>query len=178
MSQKIYEQLNAGKPVEVEVLFPNCTFRRDAKKGPVHRVSFEVERELWEAFVDLPSSIRLRSVLWIQADDEGASEQDTVAEIETPNGGQPDANGDTPTKRQRTKKAPKDERTAEQIVNGKAWSLLLHKRGFARCPGVWEAIGEVAGKDDHEHRRGGMRARRPKQRHRFENLPAYQPEHE
>ena len=77
-----YEHLNAGLPLQTELLFPNVNFRR-TKEGPVHRLSFEVDEELWNAFKHLPSNIRLGATLWIQPDDEGESgASETVAEQE------------------------------------------------------------------------------------------------
>jgi len=79
---------------------------------------------------------------------------------EKANSGQPERKNGTPTQRKGRGKMPKaDTRTVEQIVNGKAWALLLHGgphgngRGFASCPDVRECIQELAGKDDHERLR-------------------------
>jgi hypothetical protein len=57
------------KPTEVELLNPSATFRQ-SKDGNRYRVSFEVERDLWQLFESPSPGLRLRGLLWIADDDE------------------------------------------------------------------------------------------------------------
>lgn len=66
---RLFQQLSQHQPVDVELLFPNLSFRR-GKEGPIHCISVEVTEEVWTAFKHLPGNIRLGARLVVIADDE------------------------------------------------------------------------------------------------------------
>ena len=112
---RLYQLLHSGAEIEVELMFPNLSFRR-GKDGPIHRISFEAQEDFWTAVKYLPANLRFRVKLQVIPDDEGASgkskgavspespqDADTHAvepgEGEKPSLASPDVNGGTPAKR-------------------------------------------------------------------------------
>lgn len=104
---QIYKQLSSGGSVEVELLFPVVTYN-SAKV--IHKLSCEIDKDFWDAMQALQhKGLRLKAVLSILPDDEGASEQGQGIEPETepaPSQATPDANGSTSTKRKPKKERP------------------------------------------------------------------------
>lgn len=128
-----------GVMFELELTEPNATSKRD-KNGSHYWVRFRVSEEAFLAFMQArEGNPRILARCAVVPDTDEQPAHDAVAG----------------KKAARAKQQPADSRPLEEQISGKAWSLLIHKRGFCRAPGVWEAIGEAAnGPDDHEHMRG------------------------
>ena len=69
-----------GKLFYLDLLFPNAT-ARTTKDGPKYRVSFEIDRETCQMFLEAPNNIRLLGKMAVIGDDETG-----VAEVQGESG--------------------------------------------------------------------------------------------
>lgn len=107
-----------GTMFEIELLNPNPSSRR-TKDGPVRRISFEVSKEVYEAFMDArESNLRLIGRLAVAPDTDEQPAHDAVS----------------------GKK--KERKPKEPTPHGALWRELFI-RGFWQCPGVREAIQQM-----------------------------------
>jgi len=70
-----------GKLFHVELLNPNPTGRK-TKEGPIYRVSFEVDKDTYDLFMDGRSNIRLYAKMCVVSDTE--EEQQQIEQSEKP----------------------------------------------------------------------------------------------
>jgi hypothetical protein len=99
---------------EIELLNPSPSSRR-TKDGPVRRISFEVSKEVYEAFMDAAeSNLRLIGRLAVAHDNDDEPAADAV-------NGKP--------KREKKAKGP----------HGQLWREL-YLSGFSNAPGIREAV--------------------------------------
>jgi len=119
-----------GKAFEIELRNPNPSSRR-GKDGPVYKLSFEVSKEVHDAFMEAAeSNLRIIGRMAVLPDTDEQIAHDAVNGV-----------GDAP------KTQPKRNTAKEPTLYGQLWKQL-HLSGFFAAPGVRETLEEYREADD------------------------------
>lgn len=117
-----------GTAFEIELCNPKTSAGKN-NEGPWRRVSFVVDKDAFDMFMEARNSIRLMGWMVVLPDTDEEAAYDSLR-----------VRAQQCAKEQAEEKREEEQATPEQKLNGRMWSKLIYRQQMHNCPGVREAL--------------------------------------